>query len=83
MANEPKIMHLDVGDPLPEECLKRVPPALVHCLVEIVGPCEYPRPATPGIEFLDFSEEETVPDRDTGGARGAGADPWRLPTGRG
>jgi hypothetical protein len=56
MANSPKLMHLDVGEPLPEECLKRVPPALIRCLTETVGPVEKPRPATPGIDFLEFEE---------------------------
>ena len=40
--------------PLPEECLKRVPPALVRELRETVGSVDLPRPATPSIDFLEF-----------------------------
>jgi hypothetical protein len=50
----PKIMHLDVGAPEPEPCLKRVPPGNPH-LVETVGPVEYPRAATPGADALEFA----------------------------
>ena len=51
-----RLMDLEMPAPLPEECLKRIPPALIRELTEIVGPVEYPRPATPSIDFLDFPE---------------------------
>jgi hypothetical protein len=53
VANSPQIMRLDVGEPEEEPCLKRIPPGCPH-LIETVGPVEYPRPATPSIDMLDF-----------------------------
>ena len=53
-----RIMHLDVGDAPEEPILKRIPPALVRELTETVGPVEYPRPSTPSVDFLEFTDEE-------------------------
>lgn len=55
----PRIMHLDVGDAPEEPILKRIPPALIrHLITETVGPVEYPRPATPSVDFLEFTDTE-------------------------